>query len=333
MSEPAPADRGALLASPELRSALSRFVRGRVPEADVEDVVQATLTDALAAHKAPSEAEEVRRWVFGIAKNKIVDVHRKAKREVGSDEAPGDEAVAESAPLSARDLLRWAEKELPEGEGADSTLEWMLREGAGEKLEHIAADAQLPPARVRQRVSRMRRHFRARWAAQLAAAAVLVVLAVWAIWRGRATPGPELIAPRPEAPTPEDQARELRRVALERCDAKDWKLCLEGLDRAKALDPIGDTAERIQNAREAAVRALAPEPAPVPQQIPTAAPNELERKAAPVRSSDGSLPKRPPAPSTKKLEGKKRFDLPEQGSEPMQRAPAKVEAQAPPKGD
>lgn len=264
--------RSSMLSTPDLRSGLVRFVRGRVPEADVEDVVQATLADAFAAREAPEEAEELRRWVFGIAKNKIVDVHRRGGRELPKD-GVGDEASAESAPMSARELLRWAEKELPEGEGAKSTLEWMLREGDGEKLEHIAEEAQVPAPRVRQRVSRMRKYFRSRWAAQLAAAAALGVLALvlWAWLRSRTTPAPDEIA----RETPADErAREIRRIALERCQAGDFVPCLEGLDRAKAIDPVGDEASAVQEARAAAARGLSPKSkgAPAPKPTTSAAP-------------------------------------------------------------
>lgn len=265
--------RARTLGDPELRASLLRFVARRLNESDAEDVVQATLTEALAAREAPSTPEELRRWVFGIAKNKVIDVYRRTKREAPPDSGLGDEAaIAESAPLSARELLRWAETELPDNEGADSTLEWMLREGEGEKLEHIAEDAKLPPARVRQRVSRMRRHYRARWAAQLAAVAALAILAIaiWVIWRGRAIPGPEDIAV-PER-TPLDRADEIRRLALMRCDEEEWAPCLEGLDRAKTLDPTGDGAERVQRAREAAGRALEPKQAPTPPVTTSAKP-------------------------------------------------------------
>ncbi len=298
-------DKGALLGTPELRAGLVRFVRGRVPDAEVEDVVQATLADALASERAPSDAEELRRWVYGIAKNKIVDVHRKGSREI-TREAPMDEEVsAESAPASARDLLHWAEKQLPDNEGAKSTLEWMLREGTGEKLEHIAEEEKLPPDRVRQRVSRLRRHFKQRWAVELAAVAALVVLvlAVWAIWKGRATPGPNDIAHEvvPE-PKPEDRAQELRRLALERCDAKDWSACLDGLDRAKTLDPNGDAAPRVQEARAAAGRAQAPPPEPSTTPAPTSSgpapspkpvPSDLKKKGA---SSSSDFPAPMPMP-------------------------------------
>jgi DNA-directed RNA polymerase specialized sigma24 family protein len=259
---------------------LLRFVARRLNESDAEDVVQATLTEAFAAREAPSAPEELRRWVFGIARNKVVDVYRRTKREAPPDSGLNeDAATAESAPLSARDLLRWAENELPNNEGADSTLEWMLREGEGEKLEHIAEEAKLPPARVRQRVSRMRKHYRARWAAQLAAVAALAVLAIaaYAIWRGRATPGPQDIAE--EKRTPLDQAHEIRRLALLDCEKEKWAPCIDGLDRAKALDPAGDRAEVVQRAREAAGRALQPKLAP--------------EKAAPETSSDPTRYPRP----------------------------------------
>ena len=76
------------------------------------------------------------------------------------------------------DLLRWAKKELPAGEENAKTLEWMLREGEGEKLETIAAEANVPAPRVRQRVSRLRRYYKARWAAQAAALAALLLIAL-----------------------------------------------------------------------------------------------------------------------------------------------------------
>lgn len=175
----------AKLADPALAAALSHFVRARVPESEVKDIVQSTLIAALDADAAatPVEDEEIVRWVHGICRHKIVDWFRRSKREVPRDleeEGPGQPAIAaaESAPQSAMDLLRWAQKELPAGEENAKTLEWMLREGAGEKLETIAAEAQVPAPRVRQRVSRLRRYYKARWAAQTAALAALLLIAI-----------------------------------------------------------------------------------------------------------------------------------------------------------
>ncbi len=186
----------ARITDPTLASALSRFVRARVPESEVEDIVQATLSDALQAEQHPEQDEDIVRWVWGICRHKVVDWFRRMRREVPRD-LEGDDAVpADSAPTSALDLMRWAQKELPAGKENEQTLEWMLREGEGEKLESIAAEANVPAPRVRQRVSRLRRYFKARWAAQTAAVAalMLVFLAIFLALRGKK----EEIAPRPE---------------------------------------------------------------------------------------------------------------------------------------
>ena len=200
--------RATFLADPALASQLARFVRTRVPPIDVDDIVQSTLADALASGSAPESDAELKPWIFGIARNKIADHFRRTRREVPREPAAVEEVAAASAPQSAQDLLHWAQRELPAGEGSESTLEWMLREGAGEKLETIAAEENVPAPRVRQRVARLRKHFRAKWAAQLAAAALLVVLAlaIWAVWRTRgndiAVPEPTRIPSGPSAPIP-----------------------------------------------------------------------------------------------------------------------------------
>ncbi len=212
--------RATFLADPALASQLARFVRTRVPAHEVDDIVQSTLADALASGNAPENDAELKPWIFGIARNKVADHFRRTRREVPREPAAVDEVAAASAPQSAQDLLHWAQRELPEGEGSESTLEWMLREGAGEKLETIAAEENVPAPRVRQRVARLRKHFRAKWAAQLAAAALLVVLAlaIWAVWRTRgndiAVPEPPRVpsstpstpAPLPMPPSPPEQA-------------------------------------------------------------------------------------------------------------------------------
>jgi RNA polymerase sigma factor (sigma-70 family) len=160
------------VADPALRREVEAAVRRRVRSDEAEDVVQATLADVLSARGVPEEPEEFRRFVFGVARNKVFDHFRRQKRQ-----APGleeSETAAPEPPLSARDILRWAEGELPDSEA--QTLEWMLREGDGEKLEHIARDAQLPATRVRKRVSRLRKFLRDRWAAELMLAGLAALL-------------------------------------------------------------------------------------------------------------------------------------------------------------
>ena len=278
-----------LLADPALNERLTRFVGGRLGADDVNNVVQSTLTEALAAKNAPETEEELTKWLFGIARNEIADHFRKRRREVPAD--PDDVDVADQPPSdgSAKGLLRWAKGELPPGSENEKTLEWMLREGEGEKLEHIAEESAVPAARVRKRVSRLREHFRVRYAAAIGLGLVIVaiVIAILALRKkdeDRVAPVPssEKAPLQPTVPSPDDRAKELRELAFDACDRRAWKECLDRLDEAKALDPAHEADERVQNARKAAADALAPPvpsaslapppPPPTPTARPTATP-------------------------------------------------------------
>ena len=268
-----PLDRGRRLADPRLRREVEAVVKRRVRSDEAEDVVQAALADVLSAARVPEDAEEFRRFVFAVTRNKVFDHFRRRVREVPEEDDL--EATASEESLSARDMLRWAEGSLPDSE-AEHTLEWMLREGDGEKLEQIARDANLPAPRVRQRVSRLRRFLRERWAAELMLGtlglALLTPIAAF-YYRQWFPPaevverGPEL---RPEPPkSPAEQGRELRRAALLRCPEGDAKDCLAGLDRARLLDPAGDTAAEVVTARRAAAARVAPIPSLLPSPLPS----------------------------------------------------------------
>jgi RNA polymerase sigma factor (sigma-70 family) len=164
--------------SKTFREALVTLVRRRVAERDVEDLVQSVLAEAIASRHRPDDPTAVRRWIYGIVRNKIADHHRKASREVvGEPPEP-----AHAPPEAERALLDWALRELPEGMDARRTLDWLLRESDGEKLEEIAATENLSATQVRQRVSRLRRYFRERWAVHAAALAALGLVALF-VWR------------------------------------------------------------------------------------------------------------------------------------------------------
>jgi DNA-directed RNA polymerase specialized sigma24 family protein len=310
------------LAEPAMRRSLEDFVRRRVPASDVEDVVQTVLVEALAAEGRPQDEGELRRWLLGIARHKVVDHHRRASRERAA-EIP--DLPVGPPPVEARALAQWAEKQAGASRDAKITLEWMAREGEGEKLESIAAEEKIAAATVRQRVSRMRRWMKERWLAELAAAAALAALALL-LWRlfhkdepiAVPEPRPEPSTISPEAP-PLDRARALREKAFEDCDRAAWRACLDELDEAKKLDPAGDTDPKVGAARAKANDALngpvlqkdappvqpsAPvqqKNAPVP--VPTSGP--VQKSApAPVQSSvpvkKPTFEKTPPKPSPKK---------------------------------
>ncbi|MEP7126462.1 MAG: sigma-70 family RNA polymerase sigma factor [Byssovorax sp.] len=268
-----------LLGDPALRRALSDFVRRRVPPSDVDDVVQTVLVDALAATNAPSDPRELTRWMLGVARHKVADLHRRAHREPPA-ELHDLEGVP--APIEELEMARWAEEQAGSSRDAKQTLAWMAREGEGEKLEAIATDEQVPAARVRQRVSRMRRWMKERWLAELAAVAALGLVAVVTWWilhradRPEANPLPAPSAPiTPEPPSSLERARALRADALEKCSREDWAGCLEGLDQARGLDPVGDQAPAVGAARTQAKEGLlrdnvAPGPTGSPKDAPPA---------------------------------------------------------------
>jgi DNA-directed RNA polymerase specialized sigma24 family protein len=276
MSTDPPAPVKTLLGDPELRRALTEFVRRRVPPSDVDDVVQTVLMDALAAPNAPSEPRELTRWTLGIARHKVADLHRRAHREPPA-ELPDLEAAP--APIEEIEMARWAEEQAGSSRDAKQTLTWMAREGEGEKLEAIASDEQVPAARVRQRVSRMRRWMKERWIAELAAVAALGIVAVVAWWilqrgdRPEATPVPAPSAPiTPEPPSSIERARALRADALEKCKREAWVECLDGLNQARGLDPLGDQEPAIGAARSQAAEGLRRDGiVPSPTAVPTGA--------------------------------------------------------------
>ena len=287
-----PRDARARLADPTLRRAIELAVKRRVPGEDAEDVVQAALADLLSARRVPEDAEEFRRFVFAVTRNKVFDHFRRRAREAPEEEAM--EPAATEARLSAQDILRWAEAKLPDSD-ARHTLEWMLREGDGEKLEQIARDVNLPAPRVRQRVSRLRRFLRERWAAELMLAllalALLIPPALFYYEHHHhaedvAKRDPEL-QPEP-APAPEQRGRELRRVALEHCQKNEAEPCLEGLDRARLLDPKGDAAPEVENARRAAAARLAPVPSALTLPSANPLPRRAPQRPMPTKTSETS---------------------------------------------
>lgn len=277
------------LADPALRNALVAMVRRRVPPPEVDEIVQATLTEALASKSCPDEPEAIRKWVHGIARHKVVDFHRRHRHERVTSDAL-DAVPADSAPHDAVDLLRWAEREMPDKQGP--TLDWLIREGEGEKLEEIANEAELPAPQVRKRVSRLRQHYRAVWAAQIAAAiGILAVLVVaFLLLRRRGDDEAKKIKPEIVA-DPIAKAVELRRSSLTLCEKREWDACLKGLDQAKQLDPAGDSAPEVVKARDSANDALKPPPPPPIEPVPTTVPSDTDgKKSTPPVTKPSSAP-------------------------------------------
>jgi hypothetical protein len=67
---------------------------------------------------------------------------------------------------------------------------------------------------------------------------------------------PPVAQPRPESS--QQRAADFRDEAVVACDRHAWSQCLELLNEARALDPEGDRAERVQDLRRAAQHGLVP---------------------------------------------------------------------------
>ncbi len=259
------------LSEPELRQYLARYLRRRLPAADAEDALQAVYCAALEAQRLPEERTELRRWLTVVARRKVAAYYERASSEQLGDPP---ELVAQPPSIEASSLLRWAERQAAESqlEHVNETLDWMARESDGEKLEAIAAEAAVPSTRVRQRVFRLRRFMKARWALELAAAALGIVLVLlWSIFARRTEPVAKPVpAPAPSASVvapPDDgreRAAELRQRALRSCALARYDECLSTLDEAGKLDPAGDSEPSVVEARKTAIEKLTPR-APTPK--------------------------------------------------------------------
>jgi RNA polymerase sigma factor (sigma-70 family) len=70
------------------RGRLGNFIRRRVPDpAEVEDILQDVFHEFVAAYRLPEPIEQVGAWLFGVARNRIIDRFRK-KREEPLPEVP-----------------------------------------------------------------------------------------------------------------------------------------------------------------------------------------------------------------------------------------------------
>ncbi len=188
----------ALLAAPTLHADLRRMVRRRVPERDVDDVIQEVLCDALASNVPASCPRDIARWVMAIARHKIADYHRRAVREplvAAQDHEPS----ASPTDVEDRELLGLAVREARREPRGGETLEWIFREVDGETLVDIARKDDVAHAAARQRVSRLRKRLRA--ALLFAATLGVVAAACWSSLRDDGSAPPIAIVPDATAPT------------------------------------------------------------------------------------------------------------------------------------
>src|SRR5690606_30416727 len=120
--------------------------------------------------------------------------------------------------------------------------------------------------RVRQRVSRLRRHFKAHWQREVAILAALGVIVSALVLLAKRPPSEPIAADRDPAVEPHAA---MWKEALARCEKDPPRVCLERLDDASRLDPAGSAQPEVVRVRGLAERSVAPAPlAPAPVEPP-----------------------------------------------------------------
>jgi len=147
------------VAEPATRSSISAYMRRRGLYEDADDLAQTVLCDALAVEAVPAESSDLPRWITGIARRKAADERRRRARWK-RDELPELGATTQPEVL---DMLQRIDADVVDREERRS-LGWLMREHAGETLFDLAREEAIHPATLRQRICRLRRQLRARYA-------------------------------------------------------------------------------------------------------------------------------------------------------------------------
>ncbi len=266
---PSPSSPSAHLAHVEVRSAIAAALRRKqVKRDDIEDLTHDVIVKALALPALPAALPECTALVRKIAGDLAVDRMRqrrsRGRYNVGLCEDPDDRSASECTAAAGADdaidvrrQLAFTQHQIEAGLVSARQAAILEAEADDVPQSHVARRLDVAYKTVRNDLARARRTLRESWASYV----TLVLFAIagfvgWAL-RDRAENDP-VAAPHPEdslAPpeaTPEELADGLRRKALRACAVQQWDDCLDGLDRAAALDPAGDAKPWVQKARHEA---------------------------------------------------------------------------------
>jgi DNA-directed RNA polymerase specialized sigma24 family protein len=243
------------------RAALDSCVRGRVRDADVEDVVQEALIAVRRLKRLPTGEKERLQYARAIARNKAVTWYRRMEKkrtdEVAFDDVRGEavecsrlqgaihgeqlEKIAETVPLKQRETFVCLARHL------------LL----GESLAEMARERGVEYDTFYKRIATLHRHVKD--AGKALGGLVMMVVVLAGAWRvlappdevARPAPSSWTAPPSPAPGSPEalQRARELRDQAFRACTQDDWATCERGLDGARELDPQGESDPRVHAAR------------------------------------------------------------------------------------
>jgi RNA polymerase sigma factor (sigma-70 family) len=99
---------------------LRRFIRRRVADqSDAEDILQEVFYELIEAYRMMRPVEQVTAWLFRVARNRIVDLFRRKKREA---ERNSPEKVTEDGDMLQLEEMLPSKDAGPEGEYVRSAL-------------------------------------------------------------------------------------------------------------------------------------------------------------------------------------------------------------------
>lgn len=261
--------RTTFLADPEILGWLRTRIARIVPDDAVENVAQQSVESAMRARKCPHERKGFGRWLCRIGRRRAIDFLRMRKTGGRSDEYLAGDDIDDLpgvvvADYEARDELARVQRALEEAAarpGLRRDAAWLMRRVEGHSYAEIATEARVPASTVEQAISRLRRRLRDTVAAALIALFLFLCLRSALRRPDEALPPPPAPAPAPTVapvsnPAPVSDARDLREKALSECATHAYFACRADLDRARELDPDGESDARVTAARKAADRAL-----------------------------------------------------------------------------
>jgi DNA-directed RNA polymerase specialized sigma24 family protein len=264
----------AYLATASVHSAIEAVLRRQgVAPPDVEDLRQVVLAQALETSAPPPDLDQCIGLVRKTARDPAIDhFRRRARRskfDAGPFENPDERAAVETPAEERLDFgkqIAWVHDRIHDGTISPRQAGMLASAADGVPGAAIAREWGLTDQTVRNELSRARKTARLSWAAFVAVGGVVaIVLYGFVSEPDRADRGPEVGGVLPDRL---EVAQQLRGRALQECRSERWADCLHDLDRAAQLDPAGDTAPEVQNARADVQRRLQEEPTPIQVETP-----------------------------------------------------------------
>jgi len=85
-------------------------VKSRVPEADVEDVVQEIFIAAIRSLKGFAQRSQFNTWLYTIVNRQIADFYRKRSRTISSDQTITLDDIEQTMPTAQNSREQWDEQ-------------------------------------------------------------------------------------------------------------------------------------------------------------------------------------------------------------------------------